>query len=453
MTNAKSDSGQPPPAPPPVTSYFSWGRNCRAVHRGVFRPSWADELERFDHADAPVLAYGLGRSYGDSCLNDGGYLIDTAAMDLKESRSEKKKARRDYTLVWEARAGDPRNLDEAHYRVEIAVSGDRVSSWRSFWKLPETYTRRREQRNFISIAVTVISIVVVLAGVVWGLWMLVANIRRGLVRWGVALRLAAAATILMAAGTLLRIPLAYQSYPTAIPLATFQASVFIGVAVTLVGGFLMMGAIVGLLTSSFPDSLDAFRAVERRWNAVDAVMAALAAAGLAMLVNRLSALLNARFHAEALPAIGAPGLIATAAPALAALAGAATSLLALAGSLAVLVLILRKLPRRWMQAPLVLLVLLAAAPQQVRTPGELALEYGVLLAGCAAALAFFFWFGRRNYLAYALVFWLVSLRGPLAELFGNDLPGAHAQGWIVAAVMALSVIWVVLPAVKSGPAD
>jgi len=40
-----------------------------------------DELGRFDDADAPVLAYGLGRSYGDSCLNDGGYLIDTSALD------------------------------------------------------------------------------------------------------------------------------------------------------------------------------------------------------------------------------------------------------------------------------------------------------------------------------------------------------------------------------------
>jgi FAD/FMN-containing dehydrogenase len=78
MSNSKSEGGQ---APPPVTSYLSWGRNSRAVHRGVFKPSWADELGRFDDADAPVLAYGLGRSYGDSCLNDGGYLIDLTAMD------------------------------------------------------------------------------------------------------------------------------------------------------------------------------------------------------------------------------------------------------------------------------------------------------------------------------------------------------------------------------------
>ena len=69
------------PHPQPVTSYLSWGRNSRPVHRNVYRPCWADELGRFDDADAPLLAYGLGRSYGDSCLNDGGYLIDTTAMD------------------------------------------------------------------------------------------------------------------------------------------------------------------------------------------------------------------------------------------------------------------------------------------------------------------------------------------------------------------------------------
>jgi FAD/FMN-containing dehydrogenase len=65
----------------PVTSYFSWGRHPLASHRGAVKPAWADELQRFDSAGAPVLAVGLGRSYGDSCLNDGGYLVDINGMD------------------------------------------------------------------------------------------------------------------------------------------------------------------------------------------------------------------------------------------------------------------------------------------------------------------------------------------------------------------------------------
>ena len=36
-------------------------------------------------------------------------------MDFKESSAEKKKARRDHSLAWEARPGDPRNVDQTRY--------------------------------------------------------------------------------------------------------------------------------------------------------------------------------------------------------------------------------------------------------------------------------------------------------------------------------------------------
>jgi len=79
--NSAGARGAQRPLPQPITSYHSWGRQSLAAHRNVYRPSWGDELGRFDDADAPVLAFGLGRSYGDSCLNDGGFLIDITALD------------------------------------------------------------------------------------------------------------------------------------------------------------------------------------------------------------------------------------------------------------------------------------------------------------------------------------------------------------------------------------
>ena len=59
----------------------SWGRLPAAHHRWR-RVHWRDErwwdgLE----GDATVLPYGLGRSYGDSCTNDGGWLLATAGLD------------------------------------------------------------------------------------------------------------------------------------------------------------------------------------------------------------------------------------------------------------------------------------------------------------------------------------------------------------------------------------
>jgi len=371
--------------------------------------------------------------------------IDLATMELKEDTSEKKKARRDHTLVWEARAGDPRNIDEAHYRLEIRVAGDGVSGWRSFWKLPESYTRSREQNNFVSITVTALRIGVILVGIAWGLWQLVRSIRRGLVRWKVAVPIAAVGALSIVIVTVVGLPLAYQSYSTAIPLATFEATQYIQVGLVLVFAFLIMGTIAGLLTSSFPDSLDAFRAASRRWTGVDAICASLAAVGLGLCIGRLNALLNARFHAEALLSIGAPSLIATAAPAVAALAGGVMACFLLAGPLAVIVLLGRRLSPRWIVAPLALVALLAAVSPEAHTPGELALQYGTLLLTASGVFAFCLWFGRRNYLAYALVFWVLSLRGSMEELFGNDLAGAHAQGWIVAAALAFTMIWVLLP--------
>ncbi|MFC0408652.1 FAD-binding oxidoreductase [Roseomonas elaeocarpi] len=63
--------------------YLSWGRVRRLAQR-VIRPGFRDEavqlLPRLA-AEAPVLPFGQGRSYGDSCLNGGGVLVDTAGLD------------------------------------------------------------------------------------------------------------------------------------------------------------------------------------------------------------------------------------------------------------------------------------------------------------------------------------------------------------------------------------
>ena len=65
--------------------HLSWGRTPRLRPARVERPAWtADALARLADAAAspePVLAYGQGRSYGDACLNDGGVILDTVALD------------------------------------------------------------------------------------------------------------------------------------------------------------------------------------------------------------------------------------------------------------------------------------------------------------------------------------------------------------------------------------
>ncbi|MDR3763953.1 MAG: FAD-binding oxidoreductase [Acidobacteriota bacterium] len=73
-----------PVAPSPARdgSYKSWGHYPLATHRKILHPAWMDEITpELLQRNAPLLAYGLGRSYGDSCLNDGGTLLDARPLD------------------------------------------------------------------------------------------------------------------------------------------------------------------------------------------------------------------------------------------------------------------------------------------------------------------------------------------------------------------------------------
>jgi FAD/FMN-containing dehydrogenase len=63
--------------------YLSWGRYPRVPHRRVQRLAWQDQLPEMLGAASPgsLLAYGLGRSYGDVCLNGGRDLLDCSSCN------------------------------------------------------------------------------------------------------------------------------------------------------------------------------------------------------------------------------------------------------------------------------------------------------------------------------------------------------------------------------------
>ncbi|MFH1263670.1 MAG: FAD-binding oxidoreductase [Pseudomonadota bacterium] len=59
------------------TEIRSWGNVCGGDHN-VVPLFWRDQEVPFP---APVLPFGTGRSYGDSCLNTGGTLLATGGLD------------------------------------------------------------------------------------------------------------------------------------------------------------------------------------------------------------------------------------------------------------------------------------------------------------------------------------------------------------------------------------
>lgn len=60
--------------------YKSWGLYPKANHKNVIKPYWTDNIPELNQNDTSVLPYGLGRSYGDNCLNNGNTLIDTTNL-------------------------------------------------------------------------------------------------------------------------------------------------------------------------------------------------------------------------------------------------------------------------------------------------------------------------------------------------------------------------------------
>jgi hypothetical protein len=183
------------------------------------------------------------------------------------------------------------------------------------------------------------------------------------------------------------------------------------------------------------------------------VAALLAAAGLALALHQFQGVLLDRFHAQAVLSIASPDIIASAAPALAALANAVRGLLTDAALLGLVALLAWQLtgPAKRMRAMrygAALLALCATLPSQIRTPGELLLHYAISFAMAGAGVAFCWFFARRNYLAYAIVLWLMALRTPMMQLLGSGNRALEMQGWLIAAVMAATLLWAVAPAVR-----
>ena len=372
----------------------------------------------------------------------------TAGMILKVNTSEKQKARTDHHLEWEAPPGDPRNVGEAHYRIAVSVDGDQVTGLRSHWDIPESYERFREGGTLASYALTALKIALVSGLLVWGIVILLRNVRRGLVPWRPVLLLASAATIAMALGEALSVRLIMRQYPTTVPLATFQAMAWIGIGVSTLFGFLALAAAIALLVSTYPGVLLTFGAKARRAFGWDALSALAAVGGLSVLWETLDAVLRARFHTVAALSVATPNLIDSAAPAVSGLVRALQALPALAAALGTAVLIARRIARPWLLVLLGVVLVTVMVPSGVRTPAEFAFEYTCALAGAALTVAACLCFARTNYLAYALLLWASSLYDSAAQLFGQPLPSLQVQAWALSGVLAVSLLWVVLPSLR-----
>ncbi len=387
-------------------------------------------------AEARNLATSFATAHG----------FDTGSMELKESSSEKRKARRDYTLIWEAKPGDSRNAGEARYRLEIGVDGDRVTAWRTYWKVPEAFERERSQRNLVSIFVLVLRITLFgILGVI-GMWLLIDRTRRHELRWGQAVRYAVPLALLGLVSLLLGYSQMYRSYPTAIPLATYQTTVIAGMVMGAAGLMLLGSLLFALLLCLYPQFRDWLTDRSRARLGLDALIIAALVTALAAAQPAVTTWAMSKFPALALPQVSGAEVVVSAFPALSAMAAAAqhtVQLLVLAGLVAFVWKITAG--RRWLAFLTGLVALGGMLPGDVQTWGEFAFYFVDGLAAAVVIAAVCLWLARDNVLAYVLAAWTVSLSSAAAGLFAQHNPRLNFNGWLVVVVLLLSLAWAVSP--------
>jgi len=372
--------------------------------------------------------------------------IDLSRLELKETTSERKKARRDHTLVWEASAGDARNVEEARYRIRVEVDGGQVAAMTPFWKLPEAYVRERSQRNLLSNILLFLRIIFIAGAVTLSLWLIVQRTRKGELRWGNIMKLTALVSALGLLSAISEAPLFLRNYDTAMPLETFRAVMIAGIVIGVLGLFLGLACCAGLLFAVRPDSLAVLKAAHRRTVLVDSLIALAVAVGLAVLISQCEWLLIDRFHAEAVLSAGNPDVFGSMSPAVSAAAGAFEEALIELSALALIGYAAGWLGRRrWLIAVAALAAIAAFVPSQVHTAGEFALHYAMLLAVAGAVWVFVRGFAGGNALAYLLTVLALGLGRRALMLLEQPYGGFRVQGWAVLFLLALILVWAIRP--------
>ena len=173
-----------------------------------------------ENAPGASLSPEQARALAEQAVREHGYRLED--FELQSSDATKRKAREDYTLVWQAKPGDPRNVGDAHYRLEVDIAGDQVVGFSRSFKLPEEWERAQEGNTIVNNILMGVSILTILTLVAAGLILFVNLVRSGQMPWKRSAKFGVLLAILGLLGTLNSLPLIYRNYDTSMPLTVWK---------------------------------------------------------------------------------------------------------------------------------------------------------------------------------------------------------------------------------------
>ncbi|MFC1525190.1 lysostaphin resistance A-like protein [Candidatus Latescibacterota bacterium] len=383
--------------------------------------------------EARSLAQAHLRSYG----------LDPSEFVLKESSSEKMKARRDYRFLWEARQGDPRNLDESYFRCTVEIAGDQPTALSRDLKLPEAWLRDHEESSLLDIALWGILGVVCVAVFIHLIVVFIRLQRDGSIAWRRPLLLGAVWSALLVAGFVNDLPVLFGDYRTDTTTTVFLVSQLVKYSLLAMVSVAMGALLVALASGLFPQSLDRLRARARAPMLRDAILVAVLVWIGGSAIDRLRLLLADWLapHINAPTpsfASGATGYL----PWLDGLSAAVGAGIFLPFGAAVAVYYATRVLRTPTRAVLALLVLgVATCGSAADTAGQFYVALALYLFDTGLTVAVVGWYLRDNIAAYVLVGFLPRALDIAQNLLSQE---ATLYRWNGAFLTAAAVVIVVL---------
>jgi len=206
-------------------------------------------VARFTHlveeaAPGASLTQDSARTLAEQFLRSRGWSLD--AFTPVEASSEKKDQRTDHHFTWEEKGstiewhgGDP-VAGAGSVRIAVDVAGDRISGYRRFLKVPEQFSRGLQQTLSVGSVVAIAALLFMFVLVLAAMGIAIARQKRGDVRWGVALALAAFVSVLSLGAGATMWPTVEFTYGTEVQWAAY-------VGLILLAG-LFVAAVYGLWT-------------------------------------------------------------------------------------------------------------------------------------------------------------------------------------------------------------
>jgi len=377
--------------------------------------------------------------------------IDTIGYVLKESSSDKKKARRDYDFTWEAKEGSGLNLEEAKLRAYVSLAGSEVASYGTTLKLPETWIRDRQKKILWKTACGILAGLIGLFFLIVSLFVFIFRIRERRVPWRKVLALSGVLASVSVLSWLNHLPTLYSLYNTSIALSTFALEMAVYGLVGAVGAFLFGMLQLGIAFGLEPGLGVVLNRKGRGVYAWDALIGALLLLGLAAAAMKLDGILDAKFtRFTSVSGLSVPVGMSSFLPVLGTLLGGIRwAVYALAVFAMGSYFWRHRL--RWLFLGLALLamVLTVLAMPAFKTGPEIGLGLGVLLLFTAIGLLFIRFAGRNNPLLYVLAAFLVSCGGNALKLASQPAPWFMWNGIALLAVMALACLWVLIEGLRA----